>query len=136
MQRVISPQRYRAGVLRDLSWLFNSHPYLVTEGMESFRLKDYPEAYRSVLNYGTRQLSGVTAPDLAKLQSDLREAVQVFEPRIIARSLSIHADVERNIVTFEVEGDLWALPLPEHLHLKTTLDLETGQALLGDAPHG
>ena len=27
--------------------------------------------------------------------------------------------MDRNEVTFDVEGDLWALPLPEHLHLKT-----------------
>jgi hypothetical protein len=31
---------------------------------------------------------------------------------------------------------LWANPLPEHLHLKTTVDLETGQCLFGDSLHG
>ena len=67
-QRVVSPQKYRAGVLRDLDWLFNSRPYLDLDGLQSFRLKDYPEAYRSVINYGTRQLSGLTAPDLGRLQ--------------------------------------------------------------------
>ena len=136
LQRVVSPQKYRAGVLRDLAWLFNSHAYLDLEGLEPFRLKDYPEACRSVINYGTRQLSGLTAPNLGRLQEELRQALQTFEPRIAPRSLTIHADLERNVVTFDVEGDLWALPLPEHLHLKTKMDLETGQCLLGDAPHG
>jgi type VI secretion system protein ImpF len=89
-----------------------------------------------VINFGTRQVSGLSTPDLKRLQEDLREAVRVFEPRITPRSLTIHADVDRNFVTFDVQGDLWALPLPEHLHLKTKLDLETGQCLLGDAPHG
>jgi type VI secretion system protein ImpF len=135
-QRVVSNQRYRQGVLRDLDWLFNSQGYLRLEGMESFQLKDYPEAYRSVINYGARQLCGLTAPDMDRLQEELEEALQVFEPRIIARNLKIHTNIERNIVTFEVEGELWANPLPEHLHLKTTVDLETGQCLLGDSPHG
>ena len=40
LQRVVSPQKYRAGVLRDVEWLFNSRAYPRLEGMESFRLKD------------------------------------------------------------------------------------------------
>ena len=135
-QRVISLQKYRRGVLRDLEWLFNTHAYLTVDGMESFKLKDYPEAYRSVINFGTRQLCGVMSPDLERLQDEMSEAIQVFEPRITPRSLVIHADMERNVVSFDVAGELWANPLPEHLHLKTTVDLETGQCLLGDAPHG
>jgi type VI secretion system protein ImpF len=78
----------------------------------------------------------VATPDLERLQEEMSEAIQVFEPRISPRSLTIHADMERNLITFDVEGDLWANPLPEHLHVKTTVDLETGQCLLGDAPHG
>ena len=135
-QRVISLQKYRRGVLRDLEWLFNAHAYLTVEGMESFNLKDYPEAYRSVINFGTRQLCGVMSPNLERLQEEMSEAIQVFEPRITPRSLVIHADMERNVVSFDIAGELWANPLPEHLHVKTTVDLETGQSLLGDAPHG
>ena len=135
-QRVVSLQKYRRGVLRDLEWLFNAHAYLNVEGLESFRLKDFPHAFRSVINFGTRQLCGVVSPNLERLQEEMAEAIQVFEPRITPRSLTIHADLERNMITFDVQGDLWANPLPEHLHLKTTVDLETGQSLLGDAPHG
>lgn len=135
-QRVVSHQKYRRGVLRDLEWLFNAQAYLRLEGAESFELRDYPEAFRSVLNYGIRQLVGLMAPDMERLQEELGEAIRVFEPRLSARNLVIRADMERNLVTFEMQGELWANPLPEHLHLKTTLDLETGQCLLGDAPHG
>ena len=59
-------------MLRDLEWLFNTSAYLRSEGLESFQLKDYPQAYRSVINYGTRQLCGLTAPDLERLQEELR----------------------------------------------------------------
>jgi type VI secretion system protein ImpF len=132
----VSLQKYRRGVLRDLEWLFNAYAYLRLEGLEPFDLKEYPEAFRSVINYGTRQLCGLTAPDMERLQEELGEAIQVFEPRLTPQSLTIRADLERNLVTFDVEGELWANPLPEHLHLKTTVDLETGQCLLGDSPHG
>ncbi len=73
---------------------------------------------------------------MERLQEELGEAVRIFEPRLSARNLAIHADKDRNHITFEIEGELWANPLPEHLHVKTTVDLETGQCLLGDAPHG
>ncbi|HAV64556.1 MAG TPA: type VI secretion system baseplate subunit TssE [Verrucomicrobiales bacterium] len=135
-QRVISHQRYRRGVLRDLEWLFNSNSYLQIEGAEDFNLRDFPEAWRSVINYGTRQLTGMAAPDMRRLQTDLMEALEVFEPRISARSLSIHAAMDRNIVSFEIEGDLWANPLPEQLHVKTSVDLETGLSVLGDSANG
>ena len=134
-QRVISLQKYRRGVLRDLEWLFNAYAWLKFEDGTS-ALDDYPEAMRSIINFGTRQLCGLTAPNMERLREELAEALRVFEPRLNAHNLTIHADLERNLITFDVEGELWANPLPEHLHLKTTVDLETGQCLLGDSPHG
>jgi type VI secretion system protein ImpF len=135
LQRVVSNDRYRRGILRDLEWLFNTNSYLFVEGLETFQLRDYPEAFRSVINYGTRQVIGITAPDMERLQEELAEALRTFEPRLTARNLRVLADMDRNVVSFEVEGDLWANPLPEHLHIKTTVDVETGRCLLGDS-HG
>jgi type VI secretion system protein ImpF len=135
-QRVISQARYRAGVLRDLRWLFNASAHLPIEGSRPFRIQNYPEAERSVINFGTRQLCGLTTPQMMELEQQLTNAIQFFEPRILSRTVRIHADLERNIVTFELNGELWGNPLPEYLHLKTEVDLETGQCLLGDAPHG
>jgi|ERR1043166_7020610 type VI secretion system protein ImpF len=134
-QRVISHQKYRRGVLRDLQWLLGSEGFPHIPGIP-FQLQDYPAALRSVINFGTRQLCGLTAPDMARLQEELSEAIRVFEPRITPQNMTIHASLERNSVTFEVEGELWAHPMPEHLHVTTTVDLESGQSLLGDAPHG
>jgi type VI secretion system protein ImpF len=131
-QRVVSLQRYRNGVKRDLEWLFNSYSYFYVKGMESFNIRDYREAFRSVINFGTRQLCGVSSPDLQRLREDLAEALRIFEPRISARSLVIHADIHCNVVTFEVEGDLWAKPLAEHLHLKTSVDIEGGPCVVAD----
>lgn len=134
-ERIVSLQRYRSGVLRDLGWLFNSSAFLYEEGWDAFKAK-YPYAHDSVINFGIRQLCGVVTPDLHRLQEDLEAAIKLFEPRITSRSLTVNVDTERNFLTVDVEGDLWALPLPAHLHLRTTLDVENGQCQFGDAPHG
>ncbi|HEV2319447.1 MAG TPA: GPW/gp25 family protein [Verrucomicrobiae bacterium] len=135
-QRVISQARYKRGVLRDLEWLFNASAHLPEEGVRQFRLSDYPEAHRSVINFGTRQLCGMLAPNMDELERELAEAVRLFEPRIINHTLTVKATVERHLVTIEMFGELWANPVPEKLFIKTSIDLETGQCSLGDGGHG
>ncbi len=135
-QRVISTQRYKRGVLRDLEWLFNSSAHLPAEGKEQFKLSDYPEAYRSVINYGTRHLCGLIAPDMDELQRQLSEAIGLFEPRLIRHTLTIKATMDRHMIGFEMHGELWANPVSEKLFIKTKIDLETGQCLLGDGTNG
>jgi type VI secretion system protein ImpF len=135
-QRVVSLQRYKHGVLRDLEWLFNASAHLPEEGRRPFRLSDYPEAQRSVINFGTRQLCGLVAPNMDELERELSEAIQFFEPRIINHTLLIKATIERNVVSFELSGELWANPIPEKLFIKTNIDLESGQCNLGDAGNG
>jgi type VI secretion system protein ImpF len=131
-QRVISFQRYRQGVLRDLEWLFGASAHLPQEGGSTLRLKDYPEALRSVVNYGTRHLFGVMTPNIRELQRQLTEALYIFEPRILPDTLKVRSRIVGNLVSLDVEGELWAEPLPEHLHIKTMLDLESGYATVGD----
>ncbi len=135
-QRVVSPQRYLRGVMRDLQWLFNTSAWHGPEAESEAMWKEFPEARRSVLNFGVHQLCGSTSPELERLQEQLGEAIHFFEPRIFSRSLSIKVDSERNFLIFEIDGELWANPLPEHLHLKTTVDVETGQCLFGDSSNG
>lgn len=125
-QRVVSLQRYRQGVLRDLLWLFNASAHLAQEGDCPFSLADYPEASRSVINFGIRHLFGLMTPSMRELEKQLTEALYTFEPRIIRNSLKIHSRLEANLVVLEVEGELWANPLPEQLHIKTMVDIETG----------
>jgi type VI secretion system protein ImpF len=135
-QRVISHQKYRRGVLRDLEWLLNTSAFVATLQFQGIGPEKYPEVWKSVLNFGTRQLTGVSSPDLEQLKRELGEAIATFEPRMFARTLTIRASADRNFIIFDVEGELWANPVPEHLHVKTTLDFETGQSLLGDATNG
>jgi type VI secretion system protein ImpF len=135
-QRVISLQRYKRGVLRDLEWLFNASAHLPEEGRKKQRLADFPEAFRSVINFGTRQLCGLNAPDMQGLERELFDAIQLFEPRILRQSLTLKATMEHQVISFEVFGELWANPIPEKLFIKTLIDVENGQCSLGDGGHG
>lgn len=130
-QRVVSVQRYRQGVLRDLLWLFNASAHLPFEGDSGFSLEDYPEAHRSVLNFGIRHLFGLMTPSMRELEKQLNEALCVFEPRILRNSLKIRTRLEANIVVLDIQGELWANPVPEQLHIKTMLDIETGHCSVG-----
>ena len=135
-QRVISVQKYRRGVLRDLEWLFNTSAHLAEEGEAKFRLSDFPDALNSVINFGTRHLCGLTGAELHELERQLVAAIHLFEPRILPHSLQVKASVDNHIMVFEIQGELWANPMPEQLFIKTKIDLETGQCSLGDRADG
>ena len=69
--------------------------------------------------------------DLNALERAVRQAIWDFEPRILRDSVKVRARrVEREMnnraLTFEIEGQLWAQPLPLHLFVRTEVDLESG----------
>lgn len=124
-QRVLSFQRLKRSVVRDIEWLLN------TGCLEStLDLRDYHQVRRSVLNYGVPDLTGTTASnvDAATLERMLRKRILNFEPRLLPMSLRVRVTNkgEQNTVIIEIEGELWSQPLPERLYLKTILDLELG----------
>jgi type VI secretion system protein ImpF len=125
-QRVISLRRYRQGVLRDLEWLFGASAHLSREGTDSFSIEEFPDARNSVINFGTRHLFGVSSANLTELRRSLTEALKTFEPRIIENTLRVGINREGHEIVLDVEADLWAAPMVEHLHFKTKLDLESG----------
>src|SRR5260370_36913009 len=73
-QRVISLQRYRQGVLRDLEWPFGASAHLPQQGQCWFSLEDYPAAQRSGINFGTRHLFGVMSLSMRDLERNLTAA--------------------------------------------------------------
>src|SRR5205823_6437232 len=135
-QRIISIQRYRAGVLRDLEWLFNSVGHFPDERVGDLTFADYEEAYRSVINFGIRQLYGRLAPDFEEIEKQLFDALIIFEPRINRHTLRVSVKIERNILSIELTGELWVNPLPEKLFIRTELDLESSECFTKDASHG
>jgi type VI secretion system protein ImpF len=135
-QRIISLQRYKAGVLRDLEWLFNAIGHFPDEPAGDVTFAFYEEAYRSVINFGIRQLYGRLAPDIEEIEKQLSDALIVFEPRINRRSLRVKVAIERNVLSIELTGELWVNPLPEKLFIKTELDLESSQCSIREAGNG
>jgi type VI secretion system protein ImpF len=127
-ERIISVRRYREGVLRDLVWLLNGKSHTAEE-----ELNEFPEAARSVLNFGTRDLCGLISSnmDLRDLEHDIAEAVRRFEPRINPRTLEVTAVAgtrrDSNGLSIEIRGELWAYPIPEQLYLRSEIDLDTGE---------
>lgn len=126
-KRVLSTKQLRMSVIRDLSWLLNASnsEVLVNMGL-------YPYAKDSVINYGMPDLSGRVAigMDVLQLEKILKKTIAFFEPRLIKKTLSVKVvktdEMDRMAISFDIEADLWAQPLPLHLYLKTELDLETG----------
>jgi len=135
-QRIVSLQRYKAGVLRDLEWLFNSIGHYPDETVGEVTFADYKEAYRSVINFGIRQLYGRLAPDIEEIEKQLFDALVTFEPRINRHTLKVQVRIERNILSIELTGELWVNPLPEKLFIKTVPDLESSTSSTKEAGHG
>lgn len=127
-KRVISASRLRDCVTRDIAWLLNCVNLGSHESIE-----DYPEVARSVVNFGIPDLTGATVAglDAADLQRQLRDAIVAFEPRLTPTTLQVTVQsdsdrMDRRSLTFRIDSEMWAQPIPLNLYLKTELDLETG----------
>ena len=138
-QRVLSKARLRQAVLRDLAWLFN------TTRLESeVNLQKYPNARRSVINFGMPALSGMLASslDVMDLERAVRQAIVDFEPRIDPRTLQVTVLAETTalahhaVIGIEIRGHLWAQPVPLELLIRTQFDLESGHVRMADVQTG
>jgi type VI secretion system protein ImpF len=132
--RVLSPQRLRESVRRDLAWLFNSVNLSSVEDLSA-----HPEAERSTLNFGLPDLSGKTSNSIhaPSLETEIRKAIWEFEPRLTKDSVRVRLIQDRkefgpNALCVVIEAELWAQPLPLRLFLRTDLNLETGEAQVTD----
>jgi type VI secretion system protein ImpF len=128
-QRTISLAKLRSCILRDLSWLLNAVHLSATEDLSS-----YPAVERSVLNFGLPGYAGRSVGEIepSQIERAIREAVLRYEPRLLANSLKLSLvrrslrEDSHNVIAIEIEGQLWAQPLPFHMFMKTELDLELG----------
>jgi type VI secretion system protein ImpF len=134
-QRVLSINRLKRSVLRDLAWLLNSGNLEETED-----LSDFPDVSKSVINYGVAGIAGTSAKsaDIPRIERQVKQAIIDFEPRILAKSLSVKVVLDeekltQKMLTFQIEGQLWAQPLPVSLYLSTDIDLETGSTTVNES---
>ena len=131
--RAFTLSRLRQGVLRDLNWLFNATRL-------SDDLEVYPRVQHSVVNYGLPALSGRPASglDFAAVTRVLRQTLLDFEPRLIPHSVRVTAissgkESPHNVVSFRIEGQIWSLPIPMEIYLRTDMDLENGHTQVVEA---
>lgn len=127
-QRMISWQRLRDVVRRDLAWLLNCVHLEATQDLSA-----WPLVARSTLNYGMPETTGIPLAniDVDTLQKRVRQAVLDFEPRLVRSKLvvTVETDAEvmnRNSLVFLIEGEMWAQPVPQSIFVRTEFDLETG----------
>ena len=134
-KRVLGLSQLRQSVLRDVGWLLN------TVHLEASQdLTDFPHVVNSTVNYGIPDLAGSSAVgrDTLTLERAVRQAVINFEPRILPDTLKVTVRIEpeqmsRHAMSFIIEGQLWAQPVPLSLYLKTELDLETGSVTVAES---
>ena len=133
--RVMSKRQLRQAVLRDLAWLFNATRLEATTDLARL-----PDVRRSVINYGLPALSGksATSYDVSELERAIRQSIIEFEPRILAETLRVTAVLQaseldhHNVIGVQIQGQLWAQPVPLELLLRTEIDLETGRVEIAD----
>jgi type VI secretion system protein ImpF len=133
-KRVLSQERLRESVLRDLTWLFNT-----TQASALLDMSALPETAKSVLNYGISDLAGhtLTSVDVPELEGLLREAIMHYEPRLIPRTVRVRLEVHQNemshnSMSFVIEAELWSQPLPLQLYLRTEIDFEDGNVRVAE----
>ena len=125
--------RLRHAVLRDLAWLLNA-----TNIEAEVDLASFPAVRRSVVNFGVEALSGRRVADIdwQELENAIKDAIVAFEPRVLPSTIEVRGITttssldHHNVLSFEIRGQLWSLPYPLELLLRTNLDLESGQVVL------
>jgi type VI secretion system protein ImpF len=76
--------------------------------------------------------------EVSDLERAVRQAILDFEPRILPHTLRVNALVElseldhHNVIGIEIQGQLWAQPVPLDLLVRTEIDLETGKVQIAD----
>lgn len=127
-KRIMNISKLRDCVIRDISHLLNAHHMEGNADIDNFS-----EIQSSVLNYGVSGLTGFSMHniDVNNAERSIRQAIINFEPRILKNTLkvSMTRDTEKSsnhAIVFRIEGQIWAIPIPLMLMLKTEIDLETG----------
>lgn len=124
----------RQSVLRDLAALLNTSNLATIEDLEAT-----PLVARSTLNYGIPGFAGLlqSASRTSSLERELADAIRAYEPRIRPETLRVRARGTRDdgsmpALVFEIEGELWAQPVPVQLFLETRIEVETRLAVVQD----
>ena len=132
--QALTMSQLRQAVLRDLSALLNTTNLATIEDLEAF-----PRAARSTINFGIPGFAGMieNASRLVSLEREVAEAIRMYEPRIRPETLRVRtrgapADAANPALVLEIEGELWAQPVPVQLFLETAIEVETRLAVVSE----
>jgi type VI secretion system protein ImpF len=132
-KRYLNARRLRECVCRDLAILLNSTSLGATTD-----LSELPEVQRSVLNYGMPSLAGRASAlvDMRQIARTVEEVIRQFEPRLV--QVRVVPDTNRDVgeeheIALRIEAELWGLPVPQHLVLRTRISTESGDVNVSDA---
>ncbi len=134
-QQALSMQQLRQAVMRDLSWLLNTTNLEATDELSGF-----PRVQASTLNFGVPAFTGLSSTNdrQTSLEQGIALAIRQFEPRIKPNTLRVTLREETGddalpAMVFEIQGELWAQPVPQQLFLETSIDIATRLAVVTDA---
>ena len=130
-QQTLSMTQLRQAVLRDLAWLLNTTNLAATDDLQAT-----PQVATSTVNFGIPNFIGLVgaAKQGMSLENSIATAIRNFEPRIRPSSVRVHAREEFGdnglpSLIFDIQGELWAQPVPQQLFLETSIDLKSRLAV-------
>jgi type VI secretion system protein ImpF len=129
----LAARKLREYVCRDLAALLNSSSLDL-----SLDLTSYPHVQRSVLNFGMPSLAGKSARavDPLKTAARIEDTIRCFEPRLSKVRVTPEMGddgVDTHVLAFRIEAQLWGQPLPQHLVLRTSIDVDSGDVRIADS---
>jgi type VI secretion system protein ImpF len=134
-QQSLTMQQLRQAVLRDLAWLLNTSDLQTSED-----LSQTPLAAKSTINFGVPGFTGMVRVNgrAGGLETMIADAIRSYEPRIRPDSVRVRLrpmeeDNPLPSLVFDIEGELWAQPVPQQLFLETSIELETRLVVVNDA---
>lgn len=132
-QKSVSMRKLREYVCRDLAALLNCGSLDI-----SLDLTPFPQVRRSVLNFGMPSLAGRSARsvDPQRVAASIESVITTFEPRLsrVRVTPEMGEDgVETHVLAFRIEAELWGQPMPQHLVLRTSIDVDSGNVSIADS---
>jgi type VI secretion system protein ImpF len=131
-RRAITGRKLREYVLRDLAWLLNAVNLQSTTDLGRF-----PRVAASVLNFGMPGFIGNlrATREQNQVAQQIRTCIEAFEPRLTSVVVTPETDTsddESFALSFRIDADLWGDPLPQHLTVRTQIDVGNGAVMVED----
>ena len=134
-QQTLTMTQLRQAVLRDIAWLLNTTNLEATDDLDGF-----PRTASSTINFGVPGFAGLVGIDkkVSILENAIADAIRRYEPRsrpgpVRVRARDARSDDAVPTLVFDIQGELWAQPVPVQLFLETSIDIETRLAVVTDA---